>query len=672
MKYVLLPLLMLFVTAPLCAQITCTTKGQNPETAFPVCGTEKFTQSSVPICGGKDIPGLNCLNQHTDKNPFWYKFTCFRTGTLGFIITPHDLGEDYDWQLFDVTNYPINQVYTNKQLFVAANWSGEYGLTGASFQGQAHEVCDGFGQPLFSSMPTIQQGHNYLLLISHFSDSQSGYDLEFKGGTASITDPLVPAIQQVIYDCAAPALRVKLNKRVQCNSLAANGSDFTLTGGGAAGITGATGINCNSGFDMDSIVLTLSAPLPAGSYSLALKAGTDGNSLLDACETAGGGSGVPPTPFTVAQQFPSLPDHILPVGCQPDQVQLVLSQPVRCSSIAANGSDFTISGSTPVTVQNAAGGSCAGGLTDTITLRLSGVINTAGAYQVALRTGSDGNTLLSECWQPTPAGASLPFTTSDTVNADFSYTLTLDCTYDTVTLTHNGNNGVNSWQWSSDGAPFSTEQNPVKVYTVFGLHTIKLVVSNGVCSDSADTSIELINELDAAFSASADILCPTDVVSFANESTGYHITGYVWNFGNGIITSTPAPMPQSYPQLKEERDYTVSLIVQNDMNCFDTATRVIKVVPSCYIDVPTAFSPNGDGVNDYLYPLNGYKAVDLRFSVYNRLGQLVFETNDWQRKWDGTVGGRPQGVGTYVWMLTYTHRETGQHVFKKGVATLVR
>lgn len=675
MKYILWPLLILFVTAQVSAQVVtpCTTIGQTPETAFPVCGEKKFTQVAVPVCGGRNIPTLNCPPQHADVNPFWYKFTCYSTGTLGFTITPHDLSEDYDWQLFDVTGRPVSQVYTNNALFVGSGWSGDGGVTGASDAGTRREVCGGYGNDLFSSMPTIYQGRDYLLLISHFDSTQAGYDLEFARGTASITDPVIPQIERITYDCATPALLVKFNKRLQCNSLATNGSDFALTGSPGAVITGAKGATCGNGFDFDSVVITLSAPLPAGNYSLNLKNGTDGNSVLDPCGNAGGGpgTGTPPTPFTVAAQLPSLLDHVEPVSCRPDRIKIVLNQAVRCSSIAANGSDFTISGTTPLTIRSAAG-TCTSGLTDTIELLLSNTIFNAGTYQVALRRGSDGNTLLSECWQPTPAGGSLPFNTADTVNADFTYTMTLDCEYDTLRLTHPGNNGVNNWQWYSDGDAFSTEQNPIKAYSVFGQHTIKLVVSNGTCSDSVSTGILLDNELNAAFAASAEILCPQDAVTFTNQSTGKNIIGYQWIFGNGIMTSSPNPLPQTYPQLKDERDYPVSLIVQSAVNCFDTATHMIKVVPSCYIDVPTAFSPNGDGINDYLYPLNGYKAINLKFSVYNRLGQLIFESNDWRRKWDGTLGGRPQGIGTYVWMLSYTHKETGEKVFKKGIAVLVR
>jgi gliding motility-associated-like protein len=375
--------------------------------------------------------------------------------------------------------------------------------------------------------------------------------------------------------------------------------------------------------------------------------------------------------FTLTPQPPALPDRIAPIACEPDKIQVIFSQPLRCNSIAADGSDFTVSGPMPVTVTGAKG-ICTNGVADTVELQLAAPIYNEGNYEIRLRAGSDGNTLISKCWITTPAGASTPFATKDTVNARFDYTLKLDCEHDTVNLTHDGAHDVNSWSWSSDGTDFSTEQHPVKLYSVFGAHEIQLIVSNGVCSDTAKESIFLENELNADFSMSTDLLCPQDVVSFTNKSTGKNITGYSWDFGNGVVSSTPEPTPQSYQPPPKEKTYDIRLVVQNYLNCFDTATYPLKVAPSCYVDVPTAFTPNRDGQNDYLYPLFGYKTVDLRFAVYNRLGQVVFETNDWTRKWDGTLNGKPQNAGIYVWMLSYTRKDTGEKFFKKGTTLLIR
>jgi gliding motility-associated-like protein len=95
------------------------------------------------------------------------------------------------------------------------------------------------------------------------------------------------------------------------------------------------------------------------------------------------------------------------------------------------------------------------------------------------------------------------------------------------------------------------------------------------------------------------------------------------------------------------------------------------VVNNCYIAVPSAFTPNHDGLNDYLYPLNAYKATNLNFIVYDRLGRILFETKDWTKKWDGTVAGMTQPAGTYVWILNYTD-ENNIKVSLKGTTVLIR
>src|SRR5437868_4549423 len=143
-KQVILLLLTIFASRSIQAQ-TCTALGQNPSTAFPVCGTTTFTQTTVPICATNDlyVPGCtgNSTANYQNKNPYWYKFTCFSSGTLGFLVTPSNLGDDYDWQLYDVTGHNVNDVYTDPSLVVAGNWSGTYGATGASSSGVNYIQC---------------------------------------------------------------------------------------------------------------------------------------------------------------------------------------------------------------------------------------------------------------------------------------------------------------------------------------------------------------------------------------------------------------------------------------------------------------------------------------------------------------------------------------------------
>lgn len=645
----------------------CTSLGQNPETAFPVCGTAVFSQSSVGICGNRTVP-TRCsgVTPFTDKNPYWYKFTCFQTGTLGFVITPNNLGDDYDWQLFDVTGRNPSDIYNDVSLFVACNWSGEPGITGASSAGTSLIRCEGAGVPLFSSMPTIIQGRNYLLLISHFTDSQSGYSLSFGGGTASITDPKEPHLQSASAYCDGTALTIVLNKNMKCRTLSVNGSEFSISPN-AANVISATGFGCTTGFDTDSLLLTLNNPLPPGNYTVTINPGTDGNTLLDNCDRAiPDGENIPLTVYPIQ---PTPMDSIAPLSCAPQSLQLVFRKNIKCGSIASDGSDFTITGPYPVTIATASG-NCNNGVSNVVNLQLSTPLYRGGTFTIRLRTGSDGNTLIDECGQETPAGQTIQFTIKDTVNADFTYAIQLGCKTDTVRYRHNGANGVITWVWTFGLPDPSTQQNPVVYYNQFGEQPTQLIVSNGFCTDTSSKTILLNNFLKAGITGTR-FVCPNDPANYTDTSIG-NIRQWLWDFGGLSTYNGPQPPAQNYLSMPASYDVAVQLIVIDNIGCRDTAKFISTVVWNCYIAVPSGFTPNNDGLNDYLYPLNAYKALGLKFSVYNRLGERVFYTEDWTRKWNGWYKGKPADAGTYVWMLSYTDGDTGKNIFTNGTTILIR
>lgn len=653
----------------------CTTLGQTPATAFPVCGSATFTQSSVPACLNSTVRApcsSGTGNIYQDLNPYWYKFTCFSSGTLALTITPKNLGDDYDWQIFDVTGHDPSDVYSNNaSLLVACNWSGLKGVTGTKSNAASLYECgstNNFNPPIFSKMPNLVQGHNYLLLISHFTgDQQSGYDLSFVGGTASITDTVQPALKDIRPICDGSRIRVILNKKMKCKSLASDGSDFAISPAVAHPIQ-ASGNSCSAGFDMDTVTLTLSNGMAPGTYSVVIKNGKDQNTLMDNCDAQ-----IPvgaSLPFAIAPPQPTPFDSLTPPGCAPDVLELVFRNKIRCSSIAANGSDFVVTGAAPVTVVSAGGRCDADGLTDVILVHLSAPIVTGGNYQVRLANGIDGNTIIDECGLPTPLAAPIPFTLKDTVSADFDYQMHLGCVQDTVDLSYIDKNGVNQWTWIFDDTDTSHAHDPEHRYTVFGDKKVQLIVSNGSCSDTTTKIIPLDNAIDAAFEA-PNILCPKDGAPFKNTTRG-NVSSWDWNFGDGTGSTDSLPEDHFYPITGAEKKYAITLIITNSLGCKDTAVQQIDVLKSCYIAVPSAFTPNGDGFNDYLYPLNAYKADHLEFKVYNRWGQLVYTSRDWLSKWDGTVGGQPQLPGTFVWTLQYTDRDTGKKVFQKGTTVLIR
>src|SRR6185312_13301445 len=331
--------------------------------------TTIFKQSNVPICSSNSlyVPGCSGTGNanYENKNPFWYKFTCYVSGTLGFVIIPNNLADDYDWQLYDVTGLSPNAVFTNHNIIVTGNWVGTPGNTGASATGLNYIGCASSytgNKNTFSQMPNLIAGHDYILLISHFTDSQSGYSLSFGGGTASITDPIMPALKSTNSSCDATKIYIKLNKDMQCSSLAGDGSDFTVSSSVAHIISA---VPVCSGFDMDSLVLGLSNPLPPGNYTVTMKNGTDGNTLLDNC-----GNSVPvgnSVPLDIIPLAPTPMDGLMPLQCAPQSLQLFFRKNMLCNTVAPDGSDFIVTGPSSVNVVSAAT-NCTNNLSPTITL----------------------------------------------------------------------------------------------------------------------------------------------------------------------------------------------------------------------------------------------------------------------------------------------------------------
>lgn len=568
--------LLLLLCGGLYAQNGCTVLGQTPSTAFPVCGTTILTQTVIPNCAGKTIPVPGCpdpLGTYADIRPFWYKFTCFKGGTLGFLIQPNSNADDYDWQIFDITGKNPDEVYTNSSLFVSCNWSSNGPQTGANATGTRLNNCQGPSTSNISSMPTLIQGHNYLMLVSNFSQSQAGYKLSFGGGTSSITDTVTPKFLFASVACTGQTVGIKLNKQMKCRSLSSTGSDFTISNG-IVNITNAVGVNCTSGFDMDSIVLTLSAPLPAGYAYITAKNGSDGNTILDNCD-----NGIPlgdTIGFVVISALPATMDSLQKAACAPKDITIKLSDFVRCSSIAADGSDFAISGPASVSITKAVGTCNASGLTNTIVVSLAQSINNAGLFTISLKKGVDGNTILNDCSKETPVGSLLTFTTIDTISAKFTYTIDSGCVNNTVHFKHDGNSGTNSWLWNFSNGSSSTLQNADIILPNSSTTTIKLTVSNGVCTNSyIEVLVQKFDTVRAIFTTPASV-CPTNGWSITNTSTG-NITSYNWDFGNGTTSTAQNPAPFAYALQTNKQMYNIRLIVSNALGCKDTLTRAIEV-----------------------------------------------------------------------------------------------
>ncbi|MBL7750320.1 MAG: gliding motility-associated C-terminal domain-containing protein [Chitinophagaceae bacterium] len=112
--------------------------------------------------------------------------------------------------------------------------------------------------------------------------------------------------------------------------------------------------------------------------------------------------------------------------------------------------------------------------------------------------------------------------------------------------------------------------------------------------------------------------------------------------------------------------------VIDEAGCLDSATLLVKIFKvNPQIFVPSAFTPNGDGLNDLVRPLAvGIEKIEY-FRIYNRWGQLVFTTTINGEGWDGKINGRDQGTNTFVWLVKAIDY-LGKPVFQKGTVTLIK
>lgn len=241
------------------------------------------------------------------------------------------------------------------------------------------------------------------------------------------------------------------------------------------------------------------------------------------------------------------------------------------------------------------------------------------------------------------------------------------CQGDCIELTDTTSGDPISWAWDFGGAATpntSTEQNPIVCFNDLGMFDIQLTVT-----DSYGQSASVTNQItvyDAPeVSAWGDTIIDLggEAILIADDTIGG--MSYMWTPAYYVDCDT-CEITTVHPQF--DTVYTVTI---TDVNgCQDTAMVVVKVNFVEGIGVPSAFSPDENGINDVLY-VKGIGITHLNFAVYNRYGQKVFESQDQNIGWDGNFHGKPEDPGVFIWVVEYTF-VNGASGTIKGNTTLIR
>ncbi len=220
-----------------------------------------------------------------------------------------------------------------------------------------------------------------------------------------------------------------------------------------------------------------------------------------------------------------------------------------------------------------------------------------------------------------------------------------------------------SYNWSFGDGGSSDIESPSHIYSQGGAYDIVLRSKNVKgCYDTVKKSLDI--ERFRPFAGNDTIIVKGESIIF-NARGGSVYTWSPATYLNHANINNPIGY---YPDTTR---ITYVVHIASEGGCEGEDSINVWVVAQSAIFVPTAFSPNGDGVNDVLKPIGiGFRNINF-FRVFNRWGQSVFYGTRFNEGWDGAYQGHKADIGVYYWVLSITDR-FGKEQLMKGNSTLVR
>jgi len=225
-----------------------------------------------------------------------------------------------------------------------------------------------------------------------------------------------------------------------------------------------------------------------------------------------------------------------------------------------------------------------------------------------------------------------------------------------------------TYQWFKDESPIAGETGPAYSASDGGIYRVTAVTDEGCRDTSKRIKVDLYPAAEAQIlSVSNNNICAGDTVTLkAQEGERYM---YRWAPEKFFRMFSDA----EGSTVKGKIDYTgpLTLTVYNRYGCQDTASVMLNTHPCCEVFVPTAFSPNQDGVNDYFNPHLQPGQVIVTMRVYDRLGKLVYNNGNIEKGWNGAYkNGEPAALDTYMYYIKYSCTD-GNNYEKKGDVVLL-
>lgn len=679
--------------------------------AVSVCQDIYVQNESYVGSGDTDIiPPNSCLLEG-ENNTVWYIFTVSTPGVLEFSIIPFSLSDDYDFALYDITGLSCSDIFSGVAEEVRCNYSSILGETG--LQDGFTGTSEPFNGPPFSAPLNVNAGETFALVVDNFTSSEDGYTLDFSASTAEIIDNTPPEMQEIsdIGCTLTETIELFFSEPVTCESFAANGSNFSLSGPQNVNIVGVSAPDCDDGGGFtSSIILELDTFIfTQGTYTLQASSDDNGNFIEDNC---GNPLSLGSLDFSVPEIVFADFDYTISTGCFFDTIRFT-NQSVG----TINSYEWTF------------------GNVDTSTdFEPELIIEPGEVVNVTLEVV--GNT----CTNSKLESISL----SSGFQADFSIAHDNACASIETQFLNTSAAFTNSWFWDFGEGTTSTEENPAMLFDDAGTYDITFIASNTIegCLDTLTKTVEVHPNLEVDFTL-ADGACSQQAVTFNADISGTP-ENKLWEMGDGTTYTDISPTHV----FSSAGSYSVSLAVQDVFCGSDTIQRDIEILPSpeislgndtsvCFgtaieltpafvsaydqiswssgaentenisleltntetivwaevsqnncvssdtiivrlggdncplpIVVPNAFSPDGESTNDRFRVVADF-VKDFEMRIYNRWGQLLFYTENVNEGWDGTYRDINQPLGAYVYEIRVRFLD-GQNTQLSGNVTLIR
>jgi len=273
---------------------------------------------------------------------------------------------------------------------------------------------------------------------------------------------------------------------------------------------------------------------------------------------------------------------------------------------------------------------------------------------------------------------SLPASGTVTVNplpiVTFSSNIVEGCAPLGVTFTATDQTNA-TYNWSTSNALTGTGSSTTILFPSGGTFDVTLAATtvNGCFASNSMANYIYVEDLpNADFESPISIFTnEAQYVQFSNLSTG--ATNYIWNFGDGQMSTEVEP---SHIFQSTMNGYTINLIALTALNCLDSMSISIGYQYNELYYIPNSFTPDGDQNNQVFLPIfySGYDPSNFEMQIYNRWGEVLFETRNVLFGWDGSVGeeGLDAQEGVYTYRILFKNPDLDERVVVTGTVNLIR